>query len=185
MANRGWFVARTKHQHEMRLHHHCEQRGLESYLPIRAERRTLRDRAFTVERPLLRNYLFLHLNADDFATVYECPNFVGWVKFGRTPALVSQSEIDTLRACVAAALLPAPKHSFTPGDPVTITSGPFIGTTGVVISTQSAHYISIRPVACLNASFLLNVPPDELVSAASDSLRPPQTPMTATVHLSA
>jgi transcription antitermination factor NusG len=90
------------------------------------------------------------------------------VSYGRSPALVSDSEIESVRT-VASSNLPAKPHLFiAPGERVRIREGPLCGVEGEIAQTTDRPCLVVS-VSLLQRSIAVEVEPAWLEAAQANS----------------
>jgi len=92
----------------------------------------------TGTRSFFPGYLLVEMEMDDrtWHLVRHTPKVTGFVG-GKTPAPIPQSEVDDIKAQMAEGRIkPKPKVTFTEGEQVRVTDGPFSNFNGVVDSIK-------------------------------------------------
>lgn len=112
--------------------------GLETYLPLLRQYRTIRRVRRLTVGPLFPRYLFCRFDAgDSYRAVRYAPETDDIVQFGGRPAVVADILIAGLRESQAGGeameLRPEP---FCAGAAVTISQGPLRGLTGMILRTR-------------------------------------------------
>lgn len=119
---RSWVVLRTQARRELVAAQTIRARDVESYAPLRQLRRgTVR------VGPLFPGYVFARVapGSDDLLRIRAAPGVSYVLPRAGPPALLPQGLVDDLRARLAdpaGGLAPRP---FSPGDRVSVVSGPF------------------------------------------------------------
>ena len=97
--------------------------GLETFVPWHGVRRRWSDRLKVVEENLFPGYVFCRSSFDDRKTVLGQPGVATVVSFDHTPAAIPDSEIETVRKCVASGLPLGPWPFLHAGQRVRIERG--------------------------------------------------------------
>jgi transcription antitermination factor NusG len=126
---------RVRSRAEKAVARYLGYQGVESFLPRYTDKSYWSDRTKQVERLLFPGYIFVR--CVEVASVLEVAGVVGVLGGNLTPAVIPESEIDSVRLVIASMrpLLPA---DFTPGEKVTITRGSLKGASGVVERAKNA-----------------------------------------------
>jgi transcriptional antiterminator RfaH len=124
-----WYLVHTKIRQESVALQNLQRQGFECFLPqIKAEK--LRRNALqVVQEPLFPRYLFIRLGtgmeSQSWSPIRSTPGVSRLVTFGHTPAQIADELVEGIRAQCATAEVQL-RH-FEPGEPVVVTSGPFMG----------------------------------------------------------
>ena len=90
----------------------------------------------TLEMPLFRGYVFVHLPFAERVRVLSLPNVVGLIGSKNAPSMVSASEIDCIRRGVEFGNA-APHPALVEGQHVVITEGVLRGMQGILLRSQN------------------------------------------------
>ena len=160
-----WFAVRTAPRSELRASSELSLRGLENYLPTRRVIRNWSDRVKTVDEPLFPGYLFGRFDLDDRVRVLQALGVKQIVGIGNTPAPISDSEIDNLRALVSANTLLVPWPYLDAGQRVRIDRGPLAGVEGFVVRADQGALRIVVSVDLLQRSVATEIDRDSIGSA--------------------
>jgi transcription antitermination factor NusG len=92
-----WFALYTKPRWEKKVHLLLTGKGLESYCPLNKVQKKWSDRMKTVEEPLFKSYIFVHVVEEQKTEVRMTPGVINYVYWQGKPAEVKQEEIDVIR----------------------------------------------------------------------------------------
>lgn len=142
----NWYALYTRSRYEKKLHNDLLMRGVETYLPLKTEKRKWSDRVKVVEEPLLRGYVFVKVSNREYFDVVNNPGAVCYVSFNGKPAAIPEKQIQDLRLFVEAYndSLNVTKERIVKGDVVTVKSGLLKGVQGEVIEIRGAKRIVLR-----------------------------------------
>lgn len=116
--------------------------GMECFLPLLQEQRTIRRKVRTVVVPLFPGYLFVRINLSvHYRAVTYARGVRRIVEFGATPVEVDVTMIDAIKNRVASPegyVLERPKE-LRSGQHVQIKDGPFVGLEAVFMREMSGH----------------------------------------------
>jgi len=73
------------------------ERGIEAYCPLNKTRKKWSDRIKWVEEPLFKSYVFVNIPEEEQALVRMVSGVVNFVYWLGKPAMVRDSEIETIR----------------------------------------------------------------------------------------
>jgi transcriptional antiterminator RfaH len=136
----NWYCLHTRPLQEARVASHLrESLGLETYFPRLRMEKTIRRVRRVVTRPLFPRYLFSRFDpAIQFRAVRYCPEVLGVVSFGESPALVADDIIEQLKNWAGEAVdLIAVRPQLKPGDLVEIVDGPMRGLQAVILHERN------------------------------------------------
>ena len=92
-----WLVVYTKPRTEKKVAERLKNLGIEVYCPVVKTIRQWSDRKKKVEIPLFTSYVFVYLEDRNRNRVFETDGVVRYLFWLGKPAIVKQSEIDTIR----------------------------------------------------------------------------------------
>ncbi len=160
----GWYVVYTKRFQELKLEEHfmsfSSDRSLnyQSYLPLTNEIKKWSDREKVKKVPLFNNYLFVKHDVSGFSNIKRMPGFVEYVRFGKYPCVVPETEISMVKAILEADGFATSKgRGLVKGERVRIISGPMEGFEGELIKDQLNLKVAIE-VKYLERSLQVSVP---------------------------
>jgi transcription antitermination factor NusG len=138
-----WFAVRVRSNHERVTALHLRSRGLEEFAPTYRTECQWSDRRKEVERFLFPGYVFCRLNPNDRLPVLTIPGVVGLVGFGKAPAAIPDTEIESVRRTVGSGLLVAPWPFLSAGQSVLIERGPLMGVEGILQEIKKAFRLVV------------------------------------------
>lgn len=132
-----WFVIYTKSRSEKLVADKLKEKGIEVFCPILKIKRKWSDRVKTVEEPLFRSYCFVRLEEQERSKVFDVHGVVRYLFWLKKPAIVRDSEIETIERMLGTYDHQAIKaERYELNTPVTISSGAFANATGEVVGQQ-------------------------------------------------
>lgn len=157
-----WYVLCTKLNHEKQAEQNLRRRGVECFLPLFQEQRTIRRRVKTVIAPLFPGYLFVRINlSEHYRAVSYARGVRKIVEFGGTPVEVDIAMIDVIKNRMANSqvyILEKPKE-LSNGQLVQIKDGLFVGLEAVFMREMPGHQravVLLRTLA-LQARIVLEI----------------------------
>ena len=126
----AWYVVATKPRQEAVAHEHLSSQGYKAFLPQLRLKKRRRGKWQEVTEPTFPGYVFvaLELGVDDMGPIRSTQGCRELVRFGQKPAVVPNNVIQALhQSNQPQASGGAATDPFSPGDVVTIESGPFQG----------------------------------------------------------
>ena len=164
-SSANWFAAYTNSHHEKRVASRFGERRIESFLPLYSALHRWKNRCeVDLDLPLFPNYVFVHIDPRERVRVLEVPGVLSLVGFGRTPAPLSDFEIEALRSC-------AGQRNFEPhpylviGERVRIKAGPMTGIEGVLVRKKS-NFRVVLALDVIMQCVAVEVDADDLEPAA-------------------
>ena len=141
-ADKSWYVLYTKPKNEKKVAERLTAAGYNVYCPLHKVKRQWSDRIKTVEEPLFRSYVFIHVEDAKRDEVFVYPGTVRYLFWLRHPAVVRQSEISTIQKWLG-----EQDHEdidisqIMPGDYLRITSGQFSGEEAILLDQTNSRVI--------------------------------------------
>ena len=96
-VKKNWYAIYTKARCEKKVNGILLEKGLESYCPLNRVERKWSDRLKTVEEPLFRSYVFVHLSEEEKPKVRMTQGVVNFVYWQGKPAVIKDREIEVIR----------------------------------------------------------------------------------------
>ena len=96
-----WYVLYTKPRHEIKALERLAQNGFEVYCPMKTTLKQWSDRKKKVSEPLLPSYIFIKTTEKNRPQPLKDPSVLNYIFWLGKPAIVRDSEIDTLKGIVS------------------------------------------------------------------------------------
>jgi transcription antitermination factor NusG len=175
-----WYLLYTNPRAEKKVALELQKKGFEVFLPLQRTLKVWSDRKKWVEEPLFKSYLFINTELErNYYQILNTTGIVKFVSFQGSPAKVDQREITLVKLLLGNItdlnLMDEPNdrslgfdrlsHRVTkcvPGELVTITAGPLIGTQGKLISTRSGDRVLIE-LETMQQNLLITIPSNFLI----------------------
>lgn len=137
IKDKVWYAVYTKPRWEKKVLDILTRKNIESYCPLNKLRKKWSDRMKTVYEPLFKSYVFVHVTEEEKTNVRMTDGIINFVYWLGKPAVIKQSEIDTIRKFLK-------EHedslieviSLKPGQRVKIQSGLLMDQEGKVIKVM-------------------------------------------------
>lgn len=162
----SWFAVYTTPRHEKRIAFHCEQRQIESFLPIFHEVRQWKNRCkVKLDLPLFPNYLFVRIAREERFRVLNVPGVLSILGSGADLLPVQDEYIASLRQGLD-------DHKIEPhplvevGDRVRIIAGAMTGMEGILVRKKNELRVVLK-VAMLDRSMAVEVTMADIQFVAS------------------
>ena len=140
--NSKWHVLYTKPRHEVKALERLTQNGFEVYCPMKTTLKQWSDRKKKVSEPLLPSYLFIKTTEKKRATPLEDPSVLNYIFWLGKPAIVRESEIDTLKGIVSKDKAQEFEiRKLNIGDKIAVNKGQ-IKSKNAIVKTISNNYIT-------------------------------------------
>lgn len=164
-AQLSWVAVQTRPHHEKSAAKHLLDQSIDCYLPLyKSRRHWSHHRTSIIEMPLFPTYLFAHTSPRTRIQVLRTPGVIGIVGRGATGDLISDQEIQILRAGLP--LRNPEPHEIAAGENVRIVSGPLMGMQGVIERYKSSLRVVIS-VPMIRQSVSVEVAACEVEAACS------------------
>jgi len=151
-----WYAIYTRSRHEKKVEDQLNEKGIDSYLPVRSVLRQWSDRRKWVEEPLFRCYVFVHANAKDRLRALQTYGSVRIVSFSGRPAIVRDEEIENIRRILREVDFVEPCPAVSVGDIVEINRGPLMGMRGRLEQVHGEHRLVVT-VESIHQALRFNV----------------------------
>jgi transcriptional antiterminator NusG len=138
-GNSSWFAVQTRPRHEKKVSLGLKERGIQSFLPLRREKRQWSDRQQWIELPLFTHYVFtkIPVTAESRVSVLRTS---GVLRFAGLPGCgtpVPDEQIETLQAIVDQRIPLAPHEFIKVGERVRIRGGALNGIEGILAAIKN------------------------------------------------
>ena len=132
-----WHALYTRHQHEKSVAQFLSRQGHEVFLPLVCSTHQWRDRAKELWLPLFPGYVFIRGGFDRQLQILSTPGMINVVGWAGHPAIIPQTQIDTVRQMIESALQVEPHPFLQCGDRVRVETGPLRGIEGVLVRKKN------------------------------------------------
>ncbi len=160
-----WMAFCTTPRHEKVVSRYLDYEALEYYLPLITVRRAWRNRTrVEVELPLFPGYVFARVERSKCHRVLRAPGVMSVVGSGRNPAIVEDTEIETLRNGLSARNA-EPHPLLVVGQRARVRCGAFAGKEGILVRKEKNLRVVLTMEAIMK-SFAVEVDGDEVEMVA-------------------
>lgn len=135
---KNWYAVYTKAKSEKKVTERLLDTGIEAYCPTYTTIKQWSDRKKKIEVPLITSYIFVKIEESNRNIVLLDPGVVNFVFWLGKPAILKDSEINSLKAELVDFHIP----NVNIGESLIIEQGTFKGVDGTVIS-KTKKYTSI------------------------------------------
>ena len=154
-----WFALAVKPRHEKAVDAALRVKGIESFLPLYAERRQWADRRATISLPLFPGYVFSRFAAGSRSYILSTPGLFDIVRCGKEPAPIPSEEVMALQRAVSSGRPLEPWPQVAVGEMVEMDDGPLMGLAGQVLDIKNSTRL-VLSVNLLNRSVLIEIERD-------------------------
>lgn len=127
-----WFVIYTKSRNEKKVAELLRKNGVEVFCPLVKLKKNWSDRTKIVETPLFNSYVFVNVSEKDRNVVFKVPGVIRYLFWLKKPAIVKDSEIESLKAVLNDTIDSFTIENYQIGDTIKISEGVFKGIDGVI-----------------------------------------------------
>lgn len=127
-----WFVIYTKSRNEKKVAELLQKNGVEVFCPLVKLKKNWSDRKKIVETPLFNSYVFVNLSEKDRNVVFYVPGVIRYLFWLKKPAIVKDSEIESLKTILHETMDSFTIENYQIGDTIKISEGVFKGIDGVI-----------------------------------------------------
>ena len=141
-----WYAVYTKSRAEKKVYDELGKKGIERYLPLKAERRQWSDRIKLIEEPLIRGYVFVRVSNREYFDVLVIPGALRYVCFEERPAVIPDCQIEDLRLFMQHidSGLEVTSERIRKGSVVKVVSGPLKDVCGEIVELRGKRRILLR-----------------------------------------
>ena len=158
-----WYAAYTASRHEKTVAEHLRQRCVECFLPLYETVRRWNNGRHRVQLPLFPSYVFVRMAMRDKLRVLQVPGLAQLVTFQGSPAVLPDTEIETLRVALAAGVMAQPYRYLSVGSKVEICRGPLQGMHGILLRHQGQFRVVVS-VEMIMRSIVVQVDASDVVA---------------------
>jgi transcriptional antiterminator RfaH len=145
-----WKALYVASRSEKKVNSSLQEFGLESYVPLKTEKKQWSDRKKVVISPLINGYVFVKTNEQNRDLVFKNPHVIQYVRYNNADAIIKDLEIEVLKSIEQKGYYVEGKFGidFKEGERTLITHGPFKGYKGIIKSkaSETLYYIDIESI---------------------------------------
>lgn len=137
--NSCWFAVQTKPRQEKKVNLELREKGIQSFLPLRREKRQWSDRQRWIEFPLFSHYVFVRIAATAESRV-RVLRTSGVLRFAGAPGSgtpVPDEQIECLQTVVNRRIPLAPHEFIKVGQRIRIRGGALDGIEGILAAIKN------------------------------------------------
>jgi transcriptional antiterminator RfaH len=157
---RKWYAVYTRSRFEKKVNEKLIEKDVEVLLPLQKTVRQWSDRKKTVEIPLIRSYVFVKINFNDYLKVLDTHGVVKFVTYicNSNPAPIPEEQLNNLIILTRTDNdIKTTSEKLNPGDKIEVTSGVLNGLKGELIEYHGNKKVVVK-INHLNTSLLVTVP---------------------------
>jgi len=156
-AGLHWHAVFTRHQHEKAVANCLLNKGHEVYLPLYRSLHRWKDRTKELWLPLFSCYVFIRGGMERRLQVRTTPGLLQIVEWGGHPAIIPQTQLDSVRQMIESSLDVEPHPFLQSGDCVRVTRGPLVGLEGILTRRKgSGRLVVSMEILCRSAAVEVN-----------------------------
>ena len=157
-----WYAAYTLPRHEKAVSEQLTHLGILCYLPLWTDVRLWNGRRASLQLPLFPGYIFVRMNLKDKGRVLSRPGVVRFVGFGSTLSVLPDEEMKRFQLTLQDRN--ARPYPFSVGKRVRITTGPFEGLEGCIVSLKGKKQLVVT-LDMIQSSMVLEVEAEDALLA--------------------
>lgn len=140
-----WYPVYTQSRAEKKAYKALLGKGIEVYLPLQRQRKQWSDRKKWVEEPLIKSYIFVHIQQNQLTKVLMTPGISRFIYFSGKIASMPDRQIEDLKLLLASPYeLEITEEKLEPGEKIEIKAGPLKGMQGEIIEYRSQKQLLLR-----------------------------------------
>ena len=152
-----WYPVYTHPRAEKKAYQSLINKGIETYLPLRRQRKQWSDRKKWVDEPFIKSYLFVHISPGEQTEVLMTKGIARFIYFSGKIASMPDRQIEELKLLMTSSLdLEITEENLEPGEKIVIKAGPLKGLTGEMVSYRSQKQLVLR-LESLGCSIVVQV----------------------------
>lgn len=158
-----WFAVYVKVKTEKYVVNLLQKKGIEAYTPLLTEIKRYKSKTREVEKPLIRNYIFVKITANEYVKVLETNYVFSFLKINQNLISIPQKEMNILRWVVGENIeAKAHQNYFSEGILVEVIAGNLTGLKGR-IKKKSGKKSFVVLLDTIGYSLEIEIPKDMLV----------------------
>ncbi len=140
----NWYVVYTKPKWEKKVAERLNEIDVVAYCPLITKMSQWSDRKKKISVPLFNSYIFVQIEDRDRNRVFEVHGAVRYLFWLGKPAIVKDSEIETIQNWLSAPEdFEITLSDWKKGDKIVLESGPFISQSAIIQEVKQNHYTLI------------------------------------------
>lgn len=152
----SWYALRTRSNQERIAAAILDSKGYEQFLPLYRSRHRRSDRVIETERPLFPGYLFCRFSPEHSLPILITPGVVYAVSFGREPAAISASEIESIRSVLKSGLRVGCCPFLSEGQRIRVIVGALEGLEGILLKYRN-EWPMVVSITLLQRSIVVEI----------------------------
>jgi transcriptional antiterminator RfaH len=159
----SWKALYVASRAEKKINDRLTETGIESYLPLKKEKKQWSDRKKIVITPLISGYVFVNVNEHNRDAVFNVKGVLQYVRYNGGDAEIREEEINAMKSIehkgyYAEGRLGADLNE---GDMAVIKYGPFKGLQGKIENKNSESVYTIS-ISSIGYSLTIKIPNEVL-----------------------
>jgi transcription antitermination factor NusG len=133
----SWYAIRVRARWEKVVAGALHGKEYDEFLPLYRKRSSWSDRIKEIDLPLFPGYVFCRSDLSGRAPFITTPGVIGILSFGGHPAIISQEEIEAVKAVIRSGVDAGPWPYIREGQRVRILRGALAGVEGILVRAKS------------------------------------------------
>jgi transcription antitermination factor NusG len=135
--NSSWYAIRVRARWEKVVAGALHGKEYDEFLPLYRKRSSWSDRIKEIDLPLFPGYVFCRSDLSGRAPFITTPGVIGILSFGGRPAMISQEEIEAVKAVIRSGADAGPWPYIREGQRVRVLRGALAGVEGILVHAKS------------------------------------------------
>ncbi len=158
-----WYACYTKPRAEKAALQRLREAEIESYLPLQRTRKKWSDRMKWVDEPLLKSYIFVKVNSENFMKVMKIEGLLHFITFENRAVPIPESQINAIRLLLGQGMeLEVVSGKIEAGQAIEVQAGPLIGLRGELVEYRGSRKVLVR-LGEIGHGILVTISPDFLI----------------------
>lgn len=158
-----WKALYVASRAEKKINDRLKEDGIESYLPLKKEKKQWSDRKKIVITPLISGYVFVKVNEQTREKVFSVKGVLQYVRYNGGDAIIREEEINAMKSIEEKGYYAEGRSGseLNEGDLAVIKYGPFKGLQGKIEAKNSESLYTIS-ISSIGYSLTIKIPNEVL-----------------------
>lgn len=165
-----WYALYTKSRMEKKAEAELRNNHIEVYLPLQKVLKQWSDRKKWVKEPVIRSYIFVRINHEEYYEVLKSYGIVNFVTFLGKPVPIPEKQINSLKLLIDNDIyIDLTNEHFEKGEEVVVEYGKLKGLVGTLVEFRGKHKVLLE-IKGLDQTLIANIPTIQLKKVPNQSV---------------